>query len=93
MLRSGIDPDAVGTEVIPAGKKGGKGGGGRGKGGRRGKGHGGSKGRGHGKNRSRGHHYYYGRRRYGHGRYYGGYGAAIIRGTVGAIGIGALAGN
>lgn len=74
MLRSGIDPDAVGTEVIPAGKKGGKGGGGRGKGGRRGKGHGGSKGRGHGKNRSRGHHYYYGRRRYGHGRYYGGYG-------------------
>jgi hypothetical protein len=88
MLRSGIDPDAVQGEVIPAGKKGGKGGGGRGGGGRgkghggghkgrgRGKGHGGGhKGRSHGKSRSRVHYYHhYGRRRYGHGRYYGGYG-------------------
>ncbi len=83
MLRSGIDPDAVGTEVIPAGKKGGKGGGGGQRGWDKGRGVaardtgarvGGGKGRGHGKSRSRGHHYYYGRRRYGHGRYYGGYG-------------------
>jgi hypothetical protein len=94
MLRSGIDPDAVESEITPAGKKGGggRGGGGKGRGGGgrggghggrgggkghgRGKGHGGGyRGHGHGKSRSRVyHHYYYGRRRYGHGGYYGGYG-------------------
>ena len=84
MLRSGIDPDAVESEIIPAGKRvvakeeaardtgvgtrdvvavramGAR---------DMGVGHG------HGKSRSRVyHHSYYGRRRYGHGRYYGGYG-------------------
>lgn len=86
MLRSGIDPDAVEPEVIPAGKKGGGGrgkggGGGRGRGGGKGRGHGGGhgrghKGRGHGGGRGRGHHHHhhYGRGRYGHRRYYyGGY--------------------
>jgi hypothetical protein len=90
MLRSGVDPDTVESEIIPAGKKGGggrgggggkgRGGGGRGGGhkghggGHKGRGHGGGhKGRGYGK--SRGHVYrYYGRRRYGYGGYYGGYG-------------------
>ena len=87
MLRSGIDPDAVASEVIPAKKGGGRGGGGRGRGGGghgrgrgggghgRGKGHSrGHKGRGHGGGRGRSYNYRYsGRRRYGRGGYYGGY--------------------
>ena len=67
MLRSGIDPDAVESKIIEAGKKGGggKGGGGRGRGGGHGGGH---KGRGGGRGHGRGKGHGGGHRGHGHGK-------------------------